>query len=123
MATAKMNWTGDRQPSRWKRNAILLVLLAAGAALAFSWGDLREEARISTAYGARVACTCRFVSNRSLESCEGDIAVARLGRTASLMRLSENSDTKTVRASVPLLAGESATYAKGSGCQLEPWDD
>jgi hypothetical protein len=123
MATAKVNRTGDRQPSRRKRNLVLLVLLAAATVLGYSWGDLRQEARISTAYGARVACTCRYISNRALESCQGDLAAAGLGRTASFMRLSENAEAKTVSAGVPLLASQSAAYTKGSGCLLEPWKD
>lgn len=123
MATAKVHRTGDRQPSPWKRNLVLLVLVVAGGVLAFSWNGLREEARIGTAYGAQVGCVCRYVSNRPLESCRGDIAVAGLGRTASLMRLSEDADAKTVNASVPLLWSETATYEKGRGCLLEPWAD
>lgn len=123
MATAKVNSIGDRQPSRWRRNLVLLLLVSAGFALAFSWGGLREQARISTAYGARVACVCRYVSNRSLESCQGDIAVAGLGRTASLMSLSEDSETQALSASVPLLASQTATFHENRGCQLEPWQD
>jgi len=123
MATAKVNRTGDRQPSRWKRNLVLLVLALAGTALALSWNGLRDRARISAAYGARVGCACRYVSNRPLESCKGAIAVAGLGRTASLMRLSEDAEAKTVSASIPLLWSETATYAGGRGCLLEPWAD
>lgn len=123
MATAKVNRTGDRQPSRWKRNLVLLALALGGTALAFSWNGLRDQARIGTAYGARVGCACRYVSNRPLESCRGDIAVAVLGRTARLMRLSEDTEAGTVRASVPLLWSETATYQPGRGCLLEPWAD
>ena len=123
MATAKVNRIGDRQPSRWKRNLVLLVLVIAGSALAVSWNGLREKARIGTAYGAQVGCVCRYVSNRPLASCKGDIAVAGLGRTASLMRLSEDAEARTVTASVPLLWSETATYAQGRGCLLEPWAD
>ncbi|AIT80327.1 hypothetical protein [Novosphingobium pentaromativorans] len=123
MATAKVNTTGDRQPSRWKRNLVLLVLAVAGTALAFSWNSLGAQARITTAYGARVGCVCRFVSNRELNSCKGDIAAAGLGRTASLMFLSDDAETKSLTARVPLLASSRATYSQERGCQLEPWDD
>ncbi|HKT85962.1 MAG TPA: hypothetical protein VJQ77_07755 [Novosphingobium sp.] len=123
MATAKVNGIDDRQPSRWKRNLVLLVLALAAAALAFSWNGLRDRARITAAYGARVGCACRYVSDRPLESCRGDIAVAGLGRTASLMRLSQDAGAKAVSASVPLLWSETATYAQGRGCLLEPWAD
>lgn len=123
MATAKVIGTGDRQPSRWRRNLVLAALALGGGVLALSWSGLREEARIGTAYAARVGCTCRYVSNRPLASCKGDIAVAALGRTASLMRLSEDAGARTVSASVPLLWSETATYEPGGGCLLEPWTD
>nr|WP_240511211.1 hypothetical protein [Novosphingobium panipatense] len=111
----------SRQPSRWLRNLVLLALLAAVLLLAWSWRGLREEALVSTSYGARVACACRFVSGQALGSCKGRIAVAGLGRTASFMMLSEDADARTVKASVPLLARQTATFAADRGCQLEPW--
>ncbi len=115
----------SRQPSRWLRNLVLLALLAAVLLLAWSWRGLREEALVSTSYGARVACACRFVSGQALGSCKngfgGRIAVAGLGRTASFMMLSEDADARTVKASVPLLASQTATFAADRGCQLEPW--
>ena len=123
MATAKVNRTGDRQPSRWKRNLALLVLVATIAVLAFFWDGLRQQARIATSYGAQVGCACRYVSQRPMESCEGDIAVAALGRTAGLLSLSDDADSKSMTASVPLLSSQTAIFHKGRGCQLEPWTD
>lgn len=123
MATAKANRTGDRQPSRWKRNLVLLVLAATALALAFSWNGLRQRALVGTAYGARVGCVCRYVSNRPLESCKGDIAAVELGRTAGFMALSEDAEGKAVTASVPLLSSQRAIYDKARGCVLEPWED
>lgn len=111
----------SRQPSRWLRNAILLALLALALLLGFSWKGLREEALVSTSYGARAACACRFISQQDLGSCKGQIAVAGLGRTGSLIWLSEDAEARTVKASVPLLASQTATFAPDRGCQLEPW--
>lgn len=131
MATPGKSRTGDnpsgayptRQPTRWARNLLILLLIAGVAALAWSWRGLRERALVGSAYGARVGCVCRYVSNRSLDSCEGDIAVAGLGRVASLVSLSENEETKTITAGIPLLMHQRATFDAKTGCQLEPWQD
>ncbi|MCT2401227.1 hypothetical protein [Novosphingobium mangrovi (ex Huang et al. 2023)] len=131
MATPGKWRTGDksaasyptRQPTRWLRNLVLLVLVLAVAALAWSWKDLRERALVGSAYGARVGCVCRYVSQRPLKSCEGDLDVAGLGRVAGLASLSEDEETKTITAGIPLLAHQKATFDERNGCLLEPWDD
>ncbi len=110
-----------RQPSRWRRNLALVVALAGAASLAWAWRDLREEALVGAAYGARVGCVCRFVSNRPLESCKADLRVAGLGGAASMVSLSQDEASRSVTASVPLLASQSATFAPERGCSLEPW--
>ena len=35
--------------------------------------------------------------------------------------LSDDPETKSVTARVPLIAGATATYREGFGCVLEPW--
>lgn len=111
------------KPSRWRRNLLLLALLGLVLLLGFSWPGLREQALIGTAYSAREACSCRFVSRLELRTCKAQIAVAGLGRTGSLIRLSEDAEARTVKASVPLLASQTATFRPDRGCQLEPWTD
>lgn len=132
MATAGQSGPGEktagmayptRQPSRWKRNLVLLALLVLGIVLAWAWRGLREEALVGAAYGARVGCVCRFVSQRPLASCKGDIAVAGLGGAARWVSLSEDAEKRTVHASVPLLAAQSADFHPARGCRLEPWRD
>ncbi|SFF92086.1 hypothetical protein SAMN05518801_103195 [Novosphingobium sp. CF614] len=131
MATPRKRPAGDkrapaypsRQPSRWLRNLALLALLLAAAALAWSWKGLSEQALVGSAFGARVGCECRFISRRPLKSCEGDLKRAGLGRLGGLVALSEDTATKTVKASVPLLARQSASFDEQTGCRLEPWED
>ncbi|EIZ79054.1 hypothetical protein WSK_2241 [Novosphingobium sp. Rr 2-17] len=129
MATRFPHGAGDKaasasgQPSRWKRNLLILVLLALGAWLGWAWQGLREEAMAGAAYGARVGCVCRYVSQRTIGSCEGDLKAAELRGAARLVSLSENPATRTVRASVPLLASQSADFRPERGCQLEAWRD
>lgn len=133
MATSGQPGPGDRgsaapayptrQPSRWKRNVILLALLALALWLAWIWRGLREEALVGAAYGARVGCVCRFVSDRPLDSCEGDLKIAGLHGAGRWVSLSEDVDRRTVKASVPLLAAQSADFDPARGCQLEPCQD
>ena len=129
MATPTKRQAGDnpaglyptRQPSRWRRNLVLLVLLAIALMLAWTWQSLRQQALVGSAYGARVGCVCRFVSQRSLKSCEGDLKAAGLGGVAGMVSLSEEPATRTIKAGVPFLANQTASFDASSGCMLEPW--
>jgi hypothetical protein len=85
-------------------------------ALALAWGTLRDRADLGTAYGARLACACRYVAGRPLGDCRDDFEPGM-----GLVMLSEDAATKTVTARVPLLARDSATFRDGWGCQLEKW--
>ncbi|MED5544229.1 hypothetical protein [Novosphingobium profundi] len=111
-----------RQPSRWLRNLVVLALLVGAGLLAWQWADLRERTRIGGAYAARLGCVCRHVSQRDLKSCEADLAVAPLGGIAGRVWLSEDTETRSVSAGLPLLGYQSARYDSRHGCRLEPWD-
>lgn len=126
MATAGIERTGDsrpreRQPTPWLRNLVLLAVLGIAIALAFAWPGLRQQALIGTSYAAQSGCACRFIAGRAMASCKADLKVAELGRTTGLLTLSDDAQTRTVKASVPLLASQSATFAPDRGCQLEAW--
>lgn len=101
---------------------VILSLLAAGlAALWFSslGQRLRGDATAGTAYAARVACSCRFVAGRSMEDCAKDKLAGM-----SLIRLSDDDEeAKSVTASVPLIAKETARLRPGYGCVLDPYSD
>jgi len=112
-----------RQPSRWLRNSVILGLLAVLALLGWTWNDLSKRALVGSAYAARIGCVCRFVSERSLKSCEGDLAIAPIGRVESMVSLSEDAKARTVSAGIPLLASQTAKFDPEHGCQLSPWDE
>ena len=97
---------------------LLLVLAASLGALWFSGSGqrLRGDAAAGTAYGARVACSCRFVAGRSMEDCAKD-KLAGMG----MIRLSADEEAKSVTASVPLIASETARLREGYGCVLDSW--
>ena len=94
----------------------IMALAAGGAAWAF-----REPiicySTIASAYSARVACSCRFVAGRSLDDCAKD----RLAGMEAVT-LAEDAEARSVTARFPLIASATATYRKGYGCVLEPWE-
>jgi hypothetical protein len=104
--------------ARWPKRIALLVLLALVLALAWYWTPLKAQAGVGAAYGARVACACRYIGGRDLDSCKGDF-VDGMG----IVMLGESVEDKSVTATVPLLASETATWRKGEGCTLETWED
>ena len=96
---------------------LLLGLIAAGLAIWSNRAVIGGYGDVSTAYSARVACSCRFVAGRSLEDCEKDLLAGM-----ELVSLSENADAKSVTASFPLVTSDTATYREGYGCVLEEWE-
>ncbi len=59
--------------------AILMIFVVIGLIFGFFWQFwLRDQlsfARLATAYGAKMVCSCRFVAGRDLQSCKGDFTV------------------------------------------------
>ncbi len=115
MATANQSSLPRRRI--WPRLLLVLALVLAGV-LAWYWSALNGYARIGAAYGARVACSCRFEGGRSLGDCRKDFEPGM-----GAIMLSEDPKAKSVTARFPLLAKETATYSEGAGCMLEPWKE
>ena len=105
-----------RSPLR-RRMLMLGLGLVAGLGVWF-WGPLGAYAQTASAFGARVACSCRYIGGRSLGDCKKDFEAGM-----ELVMLSQDAQAKTVTARFPLLARQTATYHPGLGCQLEPWRD
>lgn len=102
---------------RWVQLA--LVLAVAVAALFYFYSTpLLGYSRTGAAYGAHVACSCRYIGGRDMGSCKGDMEDGM-----SLVLLSDNPEAKSVTARVPLLASATARYRDGWGCVLDKWDD
>ena len=113
MATVKQN-PALRSP--WRRRALLLGLALIGVLLALFWTPINGYAEAGAAYGARIACSCRYVGGRELDDCAKDFEPGM-----ELVSLSEDTKAKSVTATFPLLASQTATYREGPSCQLEPW--
>lgn len=108
---------GARQPRRsrlvrWG----LILLLALVVAGVLVWPQLRGYAVTGASYGARVACSCRFVGGRTLGDCRKDFEPGM-----DLITLTENAEARSVTARFPLIARQTATYREGWGCVLESW--
>lgn len=98
---------------RWVAGVFALVIVAG---VAWLWGPASRYALTGASYGARVACSCRYVGGRSLGDCAKDME-----GPVRWVSLSEDPGAKSVTASYPLLARQTATYRDGWGCQLQPW--
>ncbi|WP_325063807.1 hypothetical protein [Pseudoblastomonas halimionae] len=96
----------------------LLIVLALGAAWAVYGKTVSDFAVTGTSYGARVACSCRYIGGRSLGDCRKDFEDGM-----ELIRLSEDPEAKSVTATFPLVSSQTATYRKGYGCVLEEWEN
>ena len=117
MATAKPKTV----PMTQRRRGWLLRLVLAGAAIAFvalslGWSGLAVRARAGASYGARVACSCRYLGGRSLADCRKDFE-AGMGP----VWLTEDAGARSVTARYPLLAAQTASFHEGEGCVLGRW--
>ena len=93
----------------------MLAVIVAGA----GWYYREPVAGLSTtgaAFGARTACSCRYVAGRSIGDCEKDFEPGM-----EVVFLSDDEAARSVTAYVPLIASETARYSDGPGCLLEPW--
>ena len=105
-------------PRRLRRRVLWLGLGLLAALIAWFWTPLNGFAQAGSAYGARVACSCRFVGGRSLADCRKDFEPGM-----ELIMLSEDAAAKSVTARFPLLASHTAWLKDGEGCRIDPWKD
>ena len=94
--------------------AVLLVLLA-GAGLWYVHAR-KPQLELGVGYGARVACACRYIDGRDLQACYKDFEPGM-----EVITLHDDPATRTVTASVPLIASRSVKFDSLLGCQPEPF--
>lgn len=88
------------------------LALIAGAVWQFYLKEQREFALVATAYSAKMVCSCRFVAERSMDSCLTDFT-----EDISALTITENGNTITSIA--PLgLSSDTAAFESGLGCTL-----
>jgi hypothetical protein len=116
LATSKSaSPSSNGKTRRWLRVLFVLLVLAAGLFLWFRT-PITGYAQVSSAYAARVACSCRFVAGRTLEDCAKDKLAGM-----ELVSLSENEEGKSVTARFLLVASDTARMRDGYGCVLDKW--
>ena len=93
--------------------AALLLIALLGAALLYA-RSMGPQLELGTGYAARVACGCRYIGNRPLDSCYEDFEPGM-----EMIRLSEDPATRSVTASVPFLASRTVRFDPELGCQPE----
>lgn len=107
----------SRTARRWPFWLVVVALVLIAAA-AYFWKPITGYAGVSTAYAARVACSCRFVGGRDLEDCGKDKLAGM-----ELVTLTQDMEAKSVTARFPLVSSDTATYREEYGCVLEEWQD
>lgn len=113
MATATSTQeTKAPQPGvkRLKIVAVCIVVIAA-LWLMWNWSSIKGQARVGAAYGAHIACSCRYIEGRDMASCETDKE-----KGMEIVRLSDDPENKRVYASVPFLAEAVAEQRGAFGC-------
>ncbi len=109
----------NSRPRKPRRRVLWIVLVLAAMAAAAWWfrAPIAGYSGVSTAYAARVGCSCRFVGGRDLEDCAKDKLAGM-----ELVTLAENAEARSVTARFPLISSTTATYREGYGCVLEEWE-
>ena len=111
---------GPRKRRLWPRILLVaaLVLVSVAAVGAFANREAIDGyATTGAAYAARVGCSCRYIGGRDIGDCAKD-KVAGM----ELVRLSDDPATKSVTATFPLVASQTASFREGYGCVLETWE-
>lgn len=115
-ASPKTPGTKSARKRLWPTVVFVLLVLAAGGFLWFRT-PITGYAQVSSAYAARVACSCRFVAGRTLEDCAKDKLAGM-----ELVTLSDNEEEKSVTARFLLVASDTARMRDGYGCVLDNWN-
>ncbi len=103
--------TSKRRP--WKYWFGIAALLLIGVVI-WQYPSWKAQAEVGSAYAARMACSCRYVQGRPLDSCLTDFDPG-----TEIVSVEDIPGARRIRASVPLLASRTARYAGASGCLLE----
>jgi hypothetical protein len=113
MATATSTPAAKPLRSKLKiaRNIAFAVLALMLLLLIWNWGSIKGQAKVGAAYGAHIACSCRYVEGRDMPSCETDMEPGM-----EIVSLSDDPNNKRVTASVMFLAKAVAERRGANGC-------
>jgi hypothetical protein len=88
-----------------------MVLALAALWLVWNWSSIKGQARVGAAYGAHIACSCRYIEGRDMTSCETDKEAGM-----EMVTFSDDPEHKRVTASIPFLAKAVAERRGAFGC-------
>ena len=91
--------------------ALIAVLVLIGLWLAFSFADIKAQAKLGVSYASHIACSCRYIEGRPLNACIKDFEPGM-----EMVSLTDDPEKKRVTASVPLLASAVAERRGDFGC-------
>ncbi len=113
MATATLIPTEKAPRSRWRtaRNILLVLLALAVLWVVWNWSSIKGQAKVGAAYGAHIACSCRYIEGRDMASCETDMEPGM-----EIVSLSDDPENKRVTATVMFLAEAVAERRGAFGC-------
>lgn len=97
------------------KGLVCLAVIAGGAYWYYS-DEIGGLSQVGTAYGARTACSCRYLGGRELGSCGDDFPAGM-----ALVFLGEDEDESSVTATIPLISSTTAHYREGFGCVVDGW--
>lgn len=110
-ATSKPTAKGQRSRLRTARNVLLGLAALAALWLIWNWSSITGQAKIGAAYGAHIACSCRYIEGRDMASCETDKEPGM-----EIVSLSDDPENKRVTATVMFLAEAVAERRGAFGC-------
>ena len=110
-ATSKPTAKATTRPLLIVRNVVLGLLALAVLWLLWNWGSIAGQAKVGAAYGAHIACSCRYIEGRDLASCETDMEPGM-----EIVSLSDDPENKRVTATVMFLAEAVAERRGAFGC-------
>ena len=101
---------------------LLAVLAFVGAATwHFFLKDQVALGKVGTAYASKQICSCRFVSERELESCKTDFTqdISALKITEDYIETTGRTDQSITASAMMGIISAKATYEPGLGCVLQ----
>jgi hypothetical protein len=112
---ATPTFTKRAAPPTLKRRYILPVVgsvaLIALAWLAYNYQSIKGQAELAAAYGAHIACSCRYIAGREIENCKRDFEPGM-----EMLNVVDDPENKRVIASIPFLAKAMAERRGAFGC-------
>jgi hypothetical protein len=95
---------------------IIAIAVLCGTLVWLNRAPIWGYTHAGAAFGARTACSCRYVAGRGLKDCHKDFEPGM-----AAVFLSDDPENKSVTAYVPLMASETARFRPGYGCLLDRW--